>query len=329
MTNRIWRANGFDTARVLALALLLALAPRLAHAHSGEELYGGWSLDLPLLTGVVLADLLYSLGWARLRRRSRERYPLWRALCFRLGLLVLALALVSPIDAYGDELLSMHMAQHLLLTIVAPPLLVLGAPLLPTLWALPQAMRRGFGRLFGGRAPLRRGLGLLAHPASAWILSTVALWVWHAPRLYEAALASEGIHVAEHAAFFLTALLFWWHVTYPLPGRRPLGYGLTLAYLFTAMLQSSALGALMTLARRPWYPSYELRGGPLAFAGDLSTLENLYFCGPDHTWGLSPLDDQQLAGLLMWIPAGSVYVITMLIVLGVWMSKAGATPPRP
>jgi cytochrome c oxidase assembly factor CtaG len=309
---------------ITVITLLVALFPAVAQAHSGNERLGGWSLDLPVLFGLVLADLLYSLGWARQRRASRERNPAWRAIGFRAGLIVLALALVSPIDAYGDELLAMHMAQHLLLTIIAPPLLVLGAPLLPMLWGLPRPLRLGVGRLLSRRSPLRWALGWLAHPVSAWVLSAGVLWAWHLPGLYEAALASERMHIAEHLSFFLTAVLFWWHVCYPLPGRRPLSYGLTLVYVFTAMLQSSLLGALMTLARRPWYPSYEAaRGVPVALAGTAAP-ENLFFCGPDHTWGLSPLDDQQLAGLLMWVPGGLVYVGAMLALLAVWMHQPSA-----
>jgi putative membrane protein len=127
----------------------------------------------------------------------------------------------------------------------------------------------------------------------AWALHVVALWIWHAPPFYEAALRNQAVHVVEHAAFFLTALLFWWVLL--VPHGRPMGVGARVIYLFTAGLQSTILGAMITFARHPWYPSH---------------------FGTTQAWGLTPLEDQQLAGLLMWIPAGIVYLVALLPLLG-------------
>lgn len=326
--------------RLLGCALLgcaLALAASPAYAHSGQELYGGWSFDPAIIVALLALDLLYSLGWARMRRRLRQAHgphtahaaaakassgmTSWRACCFRAGLLVLALALLSPIDTYGDDLLAMHMIQHLLLVLVAPPLLVLGRPLIPLLWALPERGRKLVGRPFVAGSPLRRVLRPLTNPWLAWVLHVGALWLWHLPSWYQAALRDETIHLVEHGFFFGTAMLFWWVVIHPLPGRRPLAYGPTVGYLFGAMLQSSLLGALLAMSRTAWYPFYEQRrlgalGLPVSTADALR--QQMYLCGPTHTWGLSALEDQQLAGLLMWVPAGLLYVAAIVAVLVVW-----------
>jgi cytochrome c oxidase assembly factor CtaG len=185
------------------------------------------------------------------------------------------------------------MVQHLLLMVVAAPLLVLGEPLTATLWALPADRRRAVGRWWrqaGTARAARRAWGGLRQPLVVWLLAVAALWAWHAPRLYERALRHPGVHVLEHALFFLSSLLFWW-VLADRRARRRLGFGPAVLYLFAAGLQSTALGALITLARRPWYPSHY---------------------DTTRAWGLTPLEDQQLAGLIMWVPAGLVYLVALI-----------------
>jgi putative membrane protein len=145
----------------------------------------------------------------------------------------------------------------------------------------------------------------------AWTLHVAMLWAWHLPSLYEAALRSEAVHVLEHTAFFATALLFWWLLVAP-HGRR-LGTGAAVMYLFAAALQCTILGALITFARHPWYPSHY---------------------ATTRAWGFTPLEDQQLAGLLMWIPAGLVYVAAVVPVLvaalrGGDVRRARAGPAAP
>jgi cytochrome c oxidase assembly factor CtaG len=195
-------------------------------------------------------------------------------------------ALVSPLHPVSSELLWVHMVQHVLLVLVAAPLLVLGAPIVPMTLALPLSWRRTIRRW--GRIGLLRWAGrLLTRPPVAWVLSVAVLWAWHAPGPYDAAVRNEGIHALEHISFLATAILFWWMAIRPDARRRLFG-GSEVLYVFTAGIQSGALGAVLTFAGSPLYPAYADTVG---------------------RWGLTPLQDQQLAGLIMWIPAGLVYVV--------------------
>jgi cytochrome c oxidase assembly factor CtaG len=215
------------------------------------------------------------------------------------GLAVLAVALVSPLDALSAALFSAHMVQHLLLLVVAPPLLVLGIPPVAMFWALPGPSRRSLGRWWNHSRALRCTWRVLSHPLSAWMLATASLWLWHMPALFDAALRNDALHALEHLSFVSTALLVWWLVLQP-RGRRRLGYAGALAVVVTAALQSAALGALLTFAHSAWYaPS-----------------------GVEGSWGLSVLQDQQIAGLLMWVPGGAAYAAALCAVVVLWLRDA-------
>jgi putative membrane protein len=292
----------------LATAAALVAVPAVARGHVGaapqpHDLWQAWSWEPPVLIGLVAAAWLYARGvrtlWARAGHgRGIAR---WRVGCYAAGLTAVAAALVSPIDAVGAALFSVHMVQHLLLVMVAAPLLVLGEPLTATLWALPVRARRAAGRW--GRARAVRVLWrTLRHPLTAWALHVAALWVWHAPRLYDAALRYPGVHVLEHATFFGTALLFWWVIA-DRRARRRLGFGPVVLYIFTGGLQSTVLGALLAVARRPWYLSHY---------------------DTTRAWGLTPLEDQQLAGLIMWVPAGFAYLAALVAYFAVTMAARPA-----
>lgn len=285
-----------------ALALLaLALGAGPARAHPGappepHDLWSAWSWEPGVLLGVWLSAWLYARGTERLWRRAGVGHGVrrWQAASFAAGLFLLLVALVSPLDALGAALFSAHMVQHEVLILLAAPLLVLGVPLVPFLWALPPSWRRRMGR-WSKAPPVRRGWRTLTHPLSAWTLHAAALWIWHAPPLYQATLRSGAVHVAQHASFLGTALLFWWVLLHS--GRR-MEHGVGVLYVFTTGMYGSALGALLTFAPTAWYPAY---------AGSVAA------------WGLSPLEDQQLGGLIMWIPAGIVYVGAALALLAVWL----------
>jgi cytochrome c oxidase assembly factor CtaG/cytochrome c2 len=226
------------------------------------------------------------------------------------GVAVLAVALLSPIDPLGGALFSAHMVQHVLLMMAAAPLLALGAPAHLWLWALPLTLRRGLAQFWHRR----RGWRWLAHiaglPLTVWLVSTAVLWVWHVPELYEAALEDDLVHALEHAAFLSTAWFFWGCVL-ALSRHRAAGDGIAILLLFTTTLQSGILGALMTFAPTPWYASY------------LPTTA---------AWGLSPLADQQLAGVIMWVPAGTVYLAAALAILALrlhGLERKAAGRPRP
>jgi putative membrane protein len=241
------------------------------------------------MLALLIAGAVYALGIFRLwRRAGRGRgiaFP--RVACFAAGLIAIAIALFSPLDAMSEELFSAHMVQHLLLVIVAAPLLVLGEPQYVMLWVPRVDARRSVARWWRRNDALRAAWSAVSRPSIAWLLHVGALWTWHAPRLYDAALRDGRIHVFEHLTFLLTALLFWWVAL----DRHRLRVGVATFYLFAAGLQGTLLGALLTIARHPWYVAHYTT---------------------TQSWGLTPMEDQQLAGLIMWIPAGLVYLVALI-----------------
>jgi putative membrane protein len=263
-------------------------------APEPHDLWSAWTWSPTVLAGLAAGAWIYARGIRALWARAGHGRVVngWRAASYFAGLAAVFVALVSPVDALGDALFSMHMTQHLLLIMVAAPLIVLGDPVTVTLWAFPLRWRRRIGLAFSRPRWLRRAWGALTLAPIAWAIHVVTLWLWHAPVFYEMALQSEAVHEFEHATFFVTALLFWWLLFAP-HGRR-LSIGAKVAYLFAAMLQGTILGAVITFARHPWYWSY---------------------FGTTKAWGLTPLEDQQLAGLIMWIPAGLVYLAALLPLL--------------
>jgi putative membrane protein len=246
---------------------------------------------------IALAALLYAVGLHRvLERITASAQPHVRhATLFYLGLAVLVLALFSGIDALGNELFSAHMIQHELLMLVAAPLLVLGRPLPMFVWALPAVARHAIGAAVNLPA-FARSWQTLQHPLAAWSLHAAALWVWHAPLLFVAALEDPALHDLQHFSFLATALLFWTSLL-----RSSTSPGTALLSLFTTTLHTSALGALLTFASRPFYSPY------------LSTTA---------IWNLTPLEDQQLGGLIMWVPGALVYVGFALGLMGRWLRGA-------
>lgn len=282
-------------------ALVLA-APALAEAHANQplaphDLWTAWSFDPWVVIPMAIAAWLYARGVARLRRAGDSAYRpgAWRVQAFWWGLIGLAAALVSPIDALGGVLFSGHMVQHEILMLVAAPLLVAGRPRIPFLWGLPEGWRHAGAPLLRLRQP-RRLWATITTPFAAWALHGLALWIWHLPVLYEATLRSDLVHTLQHSSFFGSTLLFWWALLEHRSSRE--GYGLGFLYVFTTAVHSSILGALLTFAPTVWYPSY---------------------AGTTAAWGLTPLEDQQLGGLLMWVPAGVLYVISALFLFTAWM----------
>lgn len=299
--------------RAAAAAVIGTVAAAPAWGHPGRppephDVWSAWSFDPGVLLVIGVSAMVYARGVGRLWNRAGpgRGIPRWRFRCFAGGLAALFLALVSPLDAMGTALFSAHMVQHEVLMLLAAPLLVLGLPVIALLWALPIGWRRTLGRWAKG-AVARRAFRSLTHPLTAWSLYALALWVWHMPALYQATLRSEWAHIAQHASFMGSAVLFWWVLLDPARVRRG-EYGTSVLYVFTTAVHGSLLGALLTFARTPWYPAY----APTTPA-----------------WGLSPLDDQQLGGLLMWIPPGFLYLCIALAAAGVWLrAMENRKPPR-
>jgi cytochrome c oxidase assembly factor CtaG len=211
-----------------------------------------WSWRPAVVLVVATLGSAYVCGWARLRIAGHRRLARWwRLLLYLAGLGALVAALLSPIDRLASLLLTAHMIQHLLLTMVAAPLLLLGNPLPAGLWGLPRRARRAAGRLLIRNAAFRRVLWAVTLMPVAWLLHVGTVWTWHLPVAYEAALRNHFIHDLEHLTFFGTALLFWWPIVEPAPrlhARVPPGFGIL--YLIAATGQNTLLGALIALPER-------------------------------------------------------------------------------
>jgi putative membrane protein len=244
--------------------------------------------------------LLYLAGVRRIWRQIGVGQGMrrWEVMAFAGGWLALVVALVSPLDALGSALFAAHMTQHEVLMLVAAPLLILGRPLRASLWALPPAWRQQLAET--GRAKsVQRTWGALVNPFVAWFLHAVILWLWHVPFLFEATLTNEAVHAAQHISFLLSALLFCEALIFGHEGR--MGYGAAVLYVFTTAVHTSVLGALLTFSNTLWYPVYQ---------------------ETTAAWGLTPLEDQQLGGLIMWVPAGLVYVAAGLLFFALWLREA-------
>jgi len=281
--------------------------PRAVLAHEGRphnfhDLWRAWSWEPVVLVCLALSAWLYFWGVRKLWRndgvgRGVDR---WEVACYALGWLSLMLALVSPLHSWGRVLFSAHMTQHEVLMLVSAPLLVLGRPLVPFLRALPVGIARRVGH-WGKAGWFQKAWRALTNPLVAWAVHALALWVWHIPALFQATLDSEFVHTLQHLSFFFSALLFWWALVH---GRRGLmGYGAATLYVFTTSVHSGLLGALITFAQGVWYPAYK---------------------GYTASWGLTPLEDQQLGGLIMWIPAGLVYIVAGLALFAGWLRESEA-----
>lgn len=288
-------------------AALVALAPA-AWAHEAPLPSGAWWTlwyGEPLIAGpVALSAVLYAVGVARLWRAARVGSGIrrWEAAAYAGGWSALAVALLSPLHALGEVLFSAHMGQHELLMLVAAPLLVLGRPVIAYLWALPRAARPSLARITA-RPVVRRPWQLVTLPLAAWAIHAGALWIWHIPALFEATLDSDAVHALQHVSFLGSALLFWW----ALLRRRTAGsYGAAALYVFTTSVHSGLLGALLTMARTVWYPAYTATA--------------------PH-WGLTALEDQQLGGLIMWVPAGTMYAVAALALVAGWLRESARTTP--
>jgi cytochrome c oxidase assembly factor CtaG len=285
-------------------ALALALAAALAAAHGLADAWANgaaWTYDPWVVVPLYASGILYLRGTLRLWARGGHGRGVrrWQVACFWCGWTLLALALVSPLHWLGERLFVAHMLEHEIVMVAAAPLLAAARPVGAFLWGLPQGWRRALGGL-ARRAPVASAWRAISDPLAATLLHAVALWAWHMPLLYNAVLADVTAHRLQHVSFLVTALLFWWSLLY---GRaRARGYGAAVLYLFATMLHSAALGILLTLSRAVWYPAQ----GPFAAA-----------------LGLTPLQDQQLAGLIMWVPAGLVYTAAALAFAARWIARAG------
>lgn len=267
-----------------------------SRCFSGQSV-AGWTLDASIMVPLLTALLLYSSGVLRLWRRAgigngaQEQ----QAAAFLFGWLFLAGALISPLHALSRNVFSAHMIEHEIVMAVAAPLLVWARPLGVFMWSIPQGLRRWIGGSM--RRPVIACLWSAASaPLSATIMHGVAIWAWHLPPAFDAAVSTEWLHWLQHGSFLITALLFWWAILHP----RGRSYGASIGYLFVTALHTGLLGVLLTLAPRVLYNQV---------------------LPPD--WPLSALEDQQLAGLAMWIPAGLIYLGVGLALTAQFIAASG------
>ena len=271
----------------------------IAHGMAAASL-AHWDAQPLVVIPLVATLALYLLGLGRLWRRAGAGRGIshWEVASFAAGWLTTAVAVVSPVAWLSEILFSVHMTQHTLLLLVAAPLLAFGQPLLACLWAFDATSRERMTRPFRGPRFARVWHAVTA-PLSVFLLQTAALWLWHIPSWYEAALRNEAIHALEHVCLLVAGSLFWWAMVRGRYGR--MGYGLAVVYVFLTALHSGTLGALLTIAPDPWYATYVEQA---------------------HAWGIDPLDDQQLAGILMWIPAGVIFIVLGLALLAAWLGES-------
>jgi putative membrane protein len=262
-----------------------------------------WSSPIWINVTLGLTAVVYARGWLSIRRLLPALIPTWRLAAFFSGLFSLWVALGSPLSAFDDVSLSGHMVQHLLLMAVAPPLLLLGTPSIPFLRGLPQwIVRRVLGPFLRWH-PLKWLEHFFTHPATCWLAATVALIGWHVPAAFELALRSEAWHEVEHICFLSTSLLFWWPAVLPFPSGATWSRWSIPVYLFLATLPGGALGAFLTFCDRVLYPSY---------------------AAAPRLFGISALEDQVIAGALMWVFGTFVYTIPAAVITTRLLSPQGA-----
>jgi cytochrome c oxidase assembly factor CtaG len=281
---------------LIPLAGVIALIADPAAAH-GDEAHGAapeWTFDPWILAPLLLVALLYGAGSLKIARRSLHAGPMFRkqSLAFWSGWGILAGALVSPLHWLGEHMFTFHMIEHELVMAVAAPLIVLARPVGPLAWGLPRAGRQCLKALFGA---LRKVWSMLTSGPVATGLHGLAIWIWHAPPFFDAAVTNVTLHRLQHLSFFLTAVVFWWSVLW-VESRASAAWR-----LFVTMIHTSILGALMAFAPHILYASQTR-----------AAMQR----------GLTPLEDQQLAGILMWVPGGTIYAGGALVLLMMWISTS-------
>jgi putative membrane protein len=264
-----------------------------------------WSIPPAATFALVLTALIYLRGWMLMCRARVPFVPAWRAGCFLLGIFALWFALASPLDTFSGFLLPAHMLQHMVVMMVAPPLILLGAPLIPLVRGLPVFGAREFaGPFLNWRVATRVG-NFLIHPATALILMGAAMFSWHTPRLYELALASSGWHEVEHACFFVASLIFWWPVIQPWPSQAQRARWIVVPYLLIGDLQNTVVAAILVFSDRLVYPSYAVM---------------------PRLFGMSALADQSASGAIMWVLGSTVFLIPACVIAVQCLSSRRPAP---
>ena len=258
---------------------------------SAEALTNSWNINSWITALIFLSLVIYGRGWWKLRQRRPDYFGSRHLLAFLAGEIALFFAIASPLHEVTEISLMVHMIQHVLLMMVIPPLILLGAPHLAVLFGLPNAILHGVLRPILGCTLLKRLMLLLFHPVNCWIAFVATTLAWHTPVMFELALRSEFWHAVEHTSFLATALLFWWPVIQPWPSRARWPRWAIIPYLFLADFQNTALSAFLIFCDRVVYPTY---------------------AAAPRIFGMSALEDQAAAGAIMWVPGSCAFLIPML-----------------
>jgi cytochrome c oxidase assembly factor CtaG len=292
------------TARTLQTSSAVALIAANCLAHDGAHETGSSFVDIEfsqILTaiGLIASLAIYVLGLSRLwRHAGRDRgISVWSAASFFAGWISLAAALIGPLHDLSETLFSAHMTQHEILMLVSAPLIILGRPQIAAVWSLSVRWRQNI-RLVTNNSTFETAWHFVTGSFAAFLIHAAALWIWHIPTLFDATLESDAVHALQHASFFGTALLFWWAIVNS--GLEWKSSFVGVLFLFLTSLHSGILGAFLTFTRQIWYPVYQ---------------------NSTASYGLTPLEDQQLGGLIMWVPAGLVYIGAGLIMFARMLSQ--------
>ena len=281
--------------------LIPASATAHEGTHAGQSIWERWNFDPELVIPVVLLTALYLRGLRTWRDRSRE-HPHWRTACYLLGMALLLASVESPLDAAAEHHFSMHMIQHEIIMMFVAPLILLGAPTTPVLRGIPRGVRRRVVRPIARRREAWLAYRLVTHPVLALGAFTAVIGLWHfAPGWYDAAIRDDFVHDVQHFSFMLIGVLIWWNVIDPKPLRSRLGYVGRMGFLVVASTPKSFLGAIIVFAEEPLYE----------FWFDVEPLLDL-----------TPLEDQDLGGLLMWVPSQMMFLLALGLVFAVWARKS-------
>jgi cytochrome c oxidase assembly factor CtaG len=251
-----------------------------------------WDIPLGVTSALVAVCVIYVRGWTALRKTRSATLSHWRLISFLSGMFALFVAVSSPLDTYSETLLFMHMAQHFVLMSVAPPLIVLGSPVVPILRGVPRWVLHVLAAPLLRSSALRRAREFVSHLPVAWLAMNLAYVCWHIPGAYEFALSSEVWHNFEHLCFFLTSILFWWPIVLPWPSHRRFDRWILIPYLLTSDLVNTGVSAFLCFSGRLLYPSYALVQRP---------------------FGIDALKDQITAGAFMWVFGSLVFVVPSMI----------------
>ena len=259
-----------------------------------QTAFDSWTPPVATIATLLVTAAIYARGFVRLHRQMPDRFPVWRLASFIAGIVALFIAIASPLEAFDDLLLQIHMTQHLLLMIVAPPLLLGGAPAIALIRGIPPRLAKAVvGPVLRSRA-VRRIVAWLTEPLVCWIAFAAATWGWHVPAAFQLALRSDGWHVVEHACFLTTALMFWYPVIQPWPSVARWPRWAMLPYLLLADGQNTILAALFMFSEHLIYPIY-------------ATTPRIA--------GFTPLGDQIVAGAIMWVPGSIFYLVPAALIM--------------